>query len=198
MQRHQFHGSKRCTPAPCLHFAQEPRLLPALYPGAEGRAPAPQAVVATRELGECELIPGEDPRAWHPAPGRSALSARVAPAAVLAQLGCTSLGKSIINWAACLQEAEAALGESSTVVQRARSVVWLLGSPCCSNQETSVSASLGRAGLPGEHMEKGQMMLALQSRPPRYSSSEAGGNPGAGILQDCPLSWQGDMLCCPQ
>lgn len=127
----------------------------------------------------------------------SAPSARVAPAAVLAQLGCTPSGKSNINWAARLQEAEAALGESSTVVQRARSVVWFLGSPCCSTQETSILGGLGRAGLPGQHMEKGQTLMALPSGPPKYSSSDAGGNLGARMLRDCPLGWQGDMLCRP-
>lgn len=128
----------------------------------------------------------------------SVSSARVAPAAALAQAGCMPLGKSNINWADCLQEAEEAFGESSTIVQRVCSVVWFLGSPCCSNQETSTSGGLERAGVPGEHVEEGQTLLSLPSEPPKYYSSDAGGNPGAGIPWDCPLDWQGDTLCYTQ
>lgn len=77
--------------------------------------------------------------------------------------GSTRLGKSNINWAACLQEAEAALEESSTTVQRACSEIWFLGSPCCSNQETSVSGSLGKTGLPGEYVEESTAGFAKQA-----------------------------------
>lgn len=57
---HQLHVSE-VHPSSLPSFSSRPRIS-ALYPRAEGTAPAPQAVFANREFSECGAMLSEDPR----------------------------------------------------------------------------------------------------------------------------------------
>lgn len=138
---------QRCPTARCLHFPQEPRFLPHIL----GQREVYQFLGQCLPTRNAARIPGLgilSPRGVSTVCQGCCCCCRAGPTRLHAT------GKSNINWAACLQEAEAALEESSTTVQRARSDIWFLDSPCCSDQETSVSGSPGKTGLPDEHVEK--------------------------------------------
>lgn len=146
---------QRCPTTPCLHFPQEPKFLPHV----PGQREVYQFLGQRLPTGNVARIPGFGILS------PSGVST-VCQGWCCGRAGSTRLhtmGKSNINWAACLQEAEAALEESSPTVQRARSEIWFLGSPCCSNQETSVSDSLGKTGLPGEYVVKNTAGFAQQA-----------------------------------
>lgn len=149
---HQLHGSELPHNPICI-FLKSPDLCPMFQ--SRGKCTSSSGSVYQQGMWQGS----QDLASWPP------VVSTVCQRSCCGHAGSTRLhtmGKSNINWAACLQEAEAALEESSPTVQRARSEIWFLGSPCCSDQETSVSGSLGKTGLPGEYVVKSTAGFAKQ------------------------------------